>query len=116
MLNGIETLAQDFFNNKNVCDEPKNLKIGDKCFILDTGLVDNESDFYAIIPVVVAAVDTSSRIPGRVYYWFRAEGSKIDEQLNVMTEPFQGGVLNYYKYLEHTSPYILLSKPDNNTE
>lgn len=112
MMNGIESLASDFFNNKGVCTDPKNLQIGDKAFIVDTNLIDPESEFYAIIPVVVAAVDTSSRIPGRVYYWFMAEGSKIDEQLNVMTEPFQGGILNYYKYLENTSPYILLSNPD----
>lgn len=112
MMNRIETLAKDFFSNRNVCEEPKNLNLGDRVFIVDTSLIDPETDFYAIIPVVVVAIDNRvSRIPGRMYYWFRAEGSKLDERLNTRTELVQGGTLQYYKYLENTSPYILLSNP-----
>lgn len=108
MMKGIETLAKDFFSNRNVCEAPKELKEGDACFILDTELIDQENEFYAIIPVKVLAVDPRpSVIPGRKYYWFAAEGSKVDEQLNVHKE----GELVFYKYLENTSPYILLSDP-----
>lgn len=106
-MQGIEELAKDFFENKNVCTEPKELKLGDEVYIIDISLIDEENDFYAIIPAVVAMVDESSRIPGRKYYYFRAEGSKIDEQLNVQQEAVMGGILKYYKYLENTSPYIL---------
>lgn len=112
MMNGIERLAEDFFANKNVCVEPRNLKVGDKCFIIDINIIDEETDFYAIIPVIVARVDISNRIPGRAYYYFVAYGSKNDEQMNNTEETFQNGeTLRYYTYLENTSPYILLSNP-----
>lgn len=109
-MQGIDTLAQEFFNNRNVCVEPKNLNVGDMCFIVDVQLIDPESDFYAIIPVRVVALTTGS-IPGRVYYHLKAEGSKIDDQLNTQHEAVKGVGLTYYKILENTSPYIFLSNP-----
>lgn len=111
MMDGIETMAQEFFNNRNVCVEPKNLNVGDMCFIVDDRLIDPETDFYAIIPVRVVAFTTGS-IPGRVYYHLKAEGSKIDDdQLNTQHEVVNGIELTFYKILENTSPYIFLSNP-----
>lgn len=115
-MKGLDTLAQDFINNENVCDVHKQLNQGDKCFIVDTSLIDPETEFYAIIPVVVAKVDNRPSRFNRIYYWFCACGSKIDEKLNVQQEIIGEGVLYYYKYLESTSPYILLSYPDTDME
>lgn len=110
-MKGIETLAKDFMENHNVCDNNKILNQGDRCFIVDPSIIDPETEFYAIIPVVVVMVDNRPSRFNRIYYWFRAEGSKYDEGLNTQQENFMGGVLNYYKFLESTSPYILLSNP-----
>lgn len=106
-MEGIDTLDKDFFANKNVCIEPKFLKEGDRVLIVDPTIIDEETDFYAIIPAKVLKVDPRpSSIPGRMYYWFVAEGSKNDEGLNCNKEIFMGEELKYYKYLENTSPYI----------
>jgi hypothetical protein len=113
-MKGIERLSEDFFNNSNVCEEHKQLNQGDKAFIIDTTLIDPETQFYAIIPVVVAAVDNRPSRFNRVYYWFIADGSKLDEKLNVQQENINGGILTFYKYLESTSPYIFLSYPEEN--
>ena len=111
MMKGIEELAKDFFENENVCSQPKELKIGEEVYIIDQELIDPENDFYALIPCVVAAVYNSTRIPGRKYYWFIAKGSKLDDTLNDKEEVLAGGnVLRYYKFLEHTSPYIFTIK------
>ena len=113
-MKGIERLSEDFFNNSNVCEEHKQLNQGDKAFIIDTTLIDPETQFYAIIPVVVVAVDNRPSRFNRVYYWFVADGSKLDEKLNVQQENINGGILTFYKYLESTSPYIFLSYPEEN--
>lgn len=110
-MKGIDELAEKFLTNQNVCEEPKELNQGDKCFILDTEIINAESDFYAIIPVTVVAVDSRPSRFNRKYYWFRAEGSKLDDQLNSKQEEYMGTTIEYYKYLESTSPYILLSEP-----
>ena len=111
MLKGIDSLAQDFFANRNVCEEPKNLKIGDKCFIVDTDMIGPTEDFYAIIPVEVIGIKNDN-ISGRVYYWFRASGSMNDEVLNNISEIVDNKNILYYKFLESTSPYILLSESE----
>ena len=60
-MKGLETLAQDFFSNDKVCDVHKQLNQGDRCFIIDTTLIDPETQFYAIIPVVVDILLVCSR-------------------------------------------------------
>lgn len=111
-MKGINELAENFFTNQNVCEEHKELNEGDKCFILDTDIIDEENQFYAIIPVVVAKVDNRPSRFCRKYYWFQAYGSKHgDELLNTKQENIDGVALSYYKYLESTSPYILTSEP-----
>lgn len=114
-MKDIEKLAEQFFTNENVCTQQKVLNVGDKCFILDTQLIDPETDFYAIIPVVVVAVDCRPSRFNRIYYWFKAYGSKIDDMLNVNREEenFGGLAFDYYKFLEATSPYILTSIPES---
>lgn len=103
MMNGIETLAKDFFANKNVCVQPVELEVNEECYIIDPTMIDTDNDFYSIIPVVVVRIDLSQRIPGRKYYLFRAKGSKMDDKLNVLMD----NEVPYYKILENTSPYII---------
>lgn len=106
-MKGIEELSKDFFENHNVCTEPKNLQIGQEVYVIDPELMDEENDFYAFIPCVVLGMDVSALVPGRVYYYFRAEGSKMDDVLNKYPKALDnGGRVFYYKYLENTSPYI----------
>lgn len=110
-MKDINKLAEEFFSNTNVCVEPKTLKLGDQCFVIDISMINPETDFYAVIPVKVVAVQ-ASRFPGRLYYWFEACGSKNDELLNTQHDVFLNQQVTFYKILENTSPYILLSEPD----
>lgn len=99
----IENLAKDFFSNRNVCTDPVELSIGEECYVVDTNYIDNENDFYMIVPVVVINIVESRRFPNRKYYYFLAKDSKDDEALNTIIE----GDMVYYRILENTSPYII---------
>lgn len=103
-MKGIETLAQDFFANQNVCVQPVELAIGEECYVIDPNMIDMDNNFYAIIPVVVIGITTSTRFPDRKYYQFRAHESKADDELNVLLDGENGA---YYRILENTSPYII---------
>lgn len=100
--NGIKTLARDFYENQGMCKPPVNLKIGDEAYVIETNLIDEETDFYAIIPCVVVDIQPSS-FPGRWYYTMQAKGSKCDEALNVI--PHKEGLM-VYRYIENTSPCL----------
>jgi hypothetical protein len=103
-IKNIETLARDFYENEGMCTAPKQLKIGQEVYIIDSDLIDEENDFFALIHSVVVG-GMPSRITGRWYYLFRAtDDNKIPkENLNVNADPEFG---QYYKILECTSPYI----------
>jgi hypothetical protein len=104
MIKGIETLAKDFYENKEICTEQKMLKMGQEVYIIDPTLVDEENDFFALIHCVVIGSEPS-RFTGRWYYYFKAtDDNKIaSSQLNVNADREYGW---YYKFLECTSPYI----------
>lgn len=103
MMNGIETLARDFFENRNVCVTSVELSMNEECYAIDPQMIDTENDFYAIIPVVVVGIINSDRIPGRKYYQLRAQGSKMDDKLNILPD----APVAYYRVIENTSPYLI---------
>lgn len=103
-MKNIEKLQEDFYANKNVCTDPKEFKIGDLCAIMDPNILSDDMQEYAIIPCRVVGAFTGN-IPGRKYYVLKAEGSKNDEALNTMMDPYITDP--FYKILENTSPYIM---------
>lgn len=103
-IDGIETLATDFFSNRSTCrPEPVQLTLGEECYVVDQSMIDEENESYAFIPCIVVRIDQSTRIPGRWYYALQAKDSINDKALNSIKE----GDLLYYKYLENTSPFLM---------
>lgn len=99
---GVGTLAEDFYSNRNVCrQEPVMLEIGEECYVVDEQHVD-EDDNPALIPCVVLRIDKSPRFPNRWYYVLAAKDSVNDDQLNQLKE----NGISFYCVKECTSPHL----------
>lgn len=113
-VRGTEFLAEDYWLNRQICSDPVELSLGEECYVIDQTIIDEENGTHMFVPCIVVRVDESTKIKGRKYYMLQAKDSRNDDQFNILEE----NGIKFYKYLEHTSPFLqkVLNVIDPNEE